>query len=308
MWYKAVHAFGLDISDNSLELVLLNKKREIKLSFREKLPFGIINNGQVKDKQFLADVLLKLKEKAGWSLKTENVVLSIPENKIFAHIFSIPVWLVNNVKVILKIAQEHIPLNLNESIFDYKVMENKHGSKDERKIFFAAAEQQLIYDYLEVLNLAKLKPIAIDIEPICITRALTWPQEKKRKLSLKWDKKEEKEDKKNVKWKEKDKKTDAKIKQEQEEEAEKPVEKIIKENLPQAKLLIDIGNKLTITTLYYNGNIFPSISIPIAGYRFTQIIQTAFKTKDFEKAEQIKLKMTSKSQEYHVSRLWVISQ
>ncbi len=163
MSYKKIHAFGLDISDYSVTIVFLNKKRKVEVCLREKLPFGVVVNGKVKDKQALSEALAKLKEKAGADLPTDNVIFSLPESKVFAHVFSVPTSLSNDPKVILKLAQEHIPLDLNESIFDYKIIKDKALSKNERKIYFVAVEEKLIFDYLEVLTLVKFNPIAIDM-------------------------------------------------------------------------------------------------------------------------------------------------
>ncbi len=296
MSYKKIHAFGLDISDYSLEIVSLNKKRKVELFLREKIPFGVVVNGKIKDKQALSEILIKLKEKAGKSLDTDNVILSLPENKIFAHVFSVPKSLVNDPKVILKLAQEHIPLDINESIFDYKVIKDKELPKKEKRIYFVAVEEKLVFDYLEVLSLAKLKPVAIDVEPSSIARALEDPKKKalqnklvkKIKARLAKDEKQKKKKKKNP-----DKK-DAEVK-----EAEaKEIEEMIKSTRPLAELALDIGAKHSVATVFYNANAFPSISIPIGGHNFSQIIQEKLKTKNFEEAQKIKTKLTLKSEKY----------
>jgi len=289
MSYKKIHAFGLDISDYSLECVLLHRKKKVKLFLREKLPFGIVVNGKIKNKQALGENLIKLKTKAGSKLNTDNVILSLPENKVFAHIFSIPKSLVNDPKVILKLAQEHIPLDLNTSIFDYKIIKDKDLPKNEKRIYFVAVEEKLVFDYLEVLTLAKLKPIAIDIEPDSLARALEYPHQKAvqnalaKKLQSKIKKKRQKKKKKT---------------ENPPESADQSVDEMIKEALPTAEIVLDFGAKHSVVTIFYDSHVFPSISIPTGGHTFTQIIQKEFKINNFDEAQKIKNKLTLKSEKY----------
>lgn len=292
MSYKKIHAFGLDISDYSIEIILLNKKRVVQVFLREKIPFGVVVNGKIKDKQALSEIIIKLKAKAGKKIGTDSVILSLPENKVFAHVFSIPTSLANDAKVILKLAQENIPLNINESIFDYKIIKDKDLPKKEKRIYFAAVEEKLVFDYLEVLSLAKLKPIAIDIEPSSIARALEDPKKKllQKALVKKLQDKRKKEKKEKQKGKKKNKTTT--------ETKEATIEERIKETLPSAEIALDVGAKHSVATIFYNSNVFPSISIPIGGHTFTQIIQENLTTKDFEEAQKIKNKLTTKSADY----------
>lgn len=176
---------------------------------------------------------------------------------------------------------------MNESIFDYQIVKDQDMSKKERKIYFAAVEEILVFDYLEVLSAAKLKPIAIDIEPVSTARALKKPKKSQKKPKQK--------KKKNKKKKTENKTNDTK---ETQKPKEQPIEEIIKENLPTADIVLDIGAKHSVVTIYYNLHIFPSISIPIGGHTFTQIIQENLKSKDFEDAQNIKNKLSTKSEQY----------
>lgn len=282
MSYKTIHAFGLDISDSSIEMVVLNKKRKVLVAFRENLPFGVVSAGKIKDKEALAEILLKIKEKVGKKLVTENVIISLPETNVFAHILSVPRSLVYDAKVILKLAQEHIPLNLNEAIFDYKIINDKILNKREKKVFFVAAEDKLIYDYLEVLNKVQLKPIAIDIDPNSITRALI-PEKKKNYKKVVIEKKKKVKENKDEK---------------KETENLDATSETIEIDLPTAEIMVDIGDKNTLATIFFDNFAFPSISLPIAGQTFSKIILEKLKTRDFEEAEKLKRKLTINSADY----------
>ena len=210
------------------------------------------------------------------------MILALPENKVFAHVFNVPKALANDAKVILKLAQEHIPLNLNESIFDYQVIKDQDISNKERRIYFAAVEEKVIFDYLEVLTAAKLKVVAIDIEPVSTARALFDPKRFVQNSSLL-------KKKKKIKTKEEAKK---KVKKE-----ENSLVDILKENKPKAEMVLDIGAKHSVVTIFYTLHIFPSISIPIGGHTFTQILQKKCDLSDFAEVQKLKNKLTTQSNE-----------
>jgi len=133
-------AFGLDISDYSIEALELEKKfGKLYLGAygRIKLEKGIVKDGKILEKE-------KLKEKIKGLLnnvmprriKTKKVILSLPESKTFIHFFSAK----ENIE---EQAAKTLPLE-PEKAFD---------------------------EYVEVLNGTGLKPLVIDIESSSLARA-----------------------------------------------------------------------------------------------------------------------------------------
>ncbi len=86
--------FGLDISDLSL-VVLELKKGLSKIKFysagRQEIPAGIFDNGAVKKKRELAEAIKKVcREAKPHQIRDRKVVVSLPEARIFTHIFRFP--------------------------------------------------------------------------------------------------------------------------------------------------------------------------------------------------------------------------
>jgi len=87
-FFTLKHSFGLDISDYSVEILELSNKNKVIAFNRIILEPGIIKNGLILEKKLLVEKLKKLIAKT--HLSTNQVVLCLPESKVFIHIFKIP--------------------------------------------------------------------------------------------------------------------------------------------------------------------------------------------------------------------------
>ncbi|MDD4875116.1 MAG: pilus assembly protein PilM [Candidatus Pacebacteria bacterium] len=149
-------AFGLDISDKSIEALELEKKSGkvfLKAYGRAEMEQGIVQNGRILNKGALAEkignVLLKAEPRA---IKIKNVICSLPESQTFIHFFP-------NDENIEQQAAKTFPINLSDFYFNFK------------EGFFSAAPKILVDNYLSVLSEAGLDPVALDLESASIARA-----------------------------------------------------------------------------------------------------------------------------------------
>lgn len=167
--------FGLDISDVSIEALELKKSfGKIKISSygRVKLDQGVIENGEIFKKDELIEAIKKvLASSQPKPIKNKNVILSLPESRIFTHVFRFPRNL--NEKQIEQLiqyqAEEIIPLPFDQTSHDFKVIT---VGDDYQEIFYAAAAKVIIEEYREVLEGAELVPAAFDLESWALARSL----------------------------------------------------------------------------------------------------------------------------------------
>src|SRR3972149_9797243 len=93
-------AFGLDISDTSLEMVEFQKKGgKIVLSAvgRMILAKGVMEDGKILDEQKMAAAISDLCSKTQpQKISTKLVIASLPESKIFTHNFKLPITIQTN--------------------------------------------------------------------------------------------------------------------------------------------------------------------------------------------------------------------
>jgi len=163
--------FGLDISDFSIEILELSSKVKVKTFSRIILEPGIIENGLILDKRKLTKKLKELVAKA--KIKTNQVILSLPESKVFIHVFKISKDL-KKTKLKDAIAFEApkvIPLNQEEIYWDCQIISSLVKST-QQSVLYIAVFKNIIDTYVEVLNSAGLKPVVFEIESLALARAL----------------------------------------------------------------------------------------------------------------------------------------
>ena len=163
--------FGLDISDFSIELLELSSKIKVKTFSRIILEPGIVENGLILDKRKLTKKLKELVAKT--KIKTSQVVLSLPESKVFIHVFRVPKGLkkTNLKDAIAFEAPKVIPLNQEEIYWDCQTISSPAKSA-QQSVLYIAVFKNIIDTYIEVLTLAELKPVVFEIESLALARAL----------------------------------------------------------------------------------------------------------------------------------------
>ena len=169
------NAFGLDISDTSIEAVEIRKKmgKPTIVSFgRIELPAGLVANGIILDKNKLVNAVSEVVKKMGPRLpSTKNVVLSLPESRTFLHIFKLPAVIAeaNLGESIQYEAEAVVPLSYDQIDFDYHILTK---DRDSQEIFYAAAFKDTVNNFHEILRQAGLNPIVFEPESLSLARAL----------------------------------------------------------------------------------------------------------------------------------------
>lgn len=183
--------FGLDISDHSVEAVLLAKpffgKPKVLAYARTILRGEVVKNGIVKKPEKLGENILKLLNSAQpRPIKTPFYLLSLPDSQVFTTIFKFPAGLRREEikKTIPYKAEEIIPFKAAEIYFDFKTITKYNGTQE---VFYAAVPKKIVDDYVKVLKSIGLVPIAFDLESISLARALISSQKKSDQATLLMD-------------------------------------------------------------------------------------------------------------------------
>lgn len=166
-------SFGLDISDNSLRFVKLNKKKDCYVSAfgEERFSRGIIKAGEIiKEEEFIKiikDFISKNKE-----IKTKNVIVSLPEEKAYIQIIKMPKMSVEDLKTaIIFEAENYIPMAIEDVYLDFEIIGN-HKEKGYMNVLIAALPKTTVDPYFSSLKKAGLKPIVLEIESSAVSRIL----------------------------------------------------------------------------------------------------------------------------------------
>lgn len=170
-------AFGLDISDLSLKIVELKKKRGVPSlsSFgEEKIRPGIIKKGEIEKEDDLVETIKAAMDKVqGKRIKTKYVVTSLPEEKAFFQVIQMPKIPPEDLKsAVIYEAENYIPLPIESVYLDFQVIPPLHDHLGHLDVLITAMPKQTIDSYVSSLKKAGLEPIALEVESLAIIRAL----------------------------------------------------------------------------------------------------------------------------------------
>ncbi len=254
---NSTYPVGLDISDLSLKLVQLKKIRDrIKIQAMAKLnlPPGLIVAGEIKQKEELIKAIKKIMADPGFGkVSSEEITACLPESKTFIKLIEVEKTPNQLPDIIESEIEKHVPMAINEIYYDYQVIEDL---AEKQLVLIGAAPQNIVNQYTEMFDQAKLSPLALEIEPISICRSLL--VEEQPGLNLKLGRFSSKK--------------------------LSPVSRVQNKNYA----IIDIGANHTAMTFYSINTILFTISMPISGEHITDSIAKALEIEK-DQAEKAKI-------------------
>lgn len=166
-------SFGLDISDLSLKLVRLKKRREgfyISAINQFRLPAGLVNKGEVVKAGSLGDYIKKLVGQTE-GLSTKHVVVCLPEEKSFLRVIKMPRMSKMELKKAVRYeAENYIPFSLDKVYLDSQII--AESSNDQVEVLVVAMPRKIVDPYLKAIETAGLIPLAMETESQAAARAL----------------------------------------------------------------------------------------------------------------------------------------
>lgn len=167
--YLASPSFGLDISDESLKFIKLSAgKRGIQVvkHGERKIPPGIIGSGKIKDPARMEEILASLRKQEG----LKSVRVSLPEDQIYLFRLHLEKEGLKSIRESIELAlEEHIPVTPEETIFDYRLL-NEDAKSIQLQV--AAIPKNVIENYLTVFQNAEIQVQSVEIEAQAIARAV----------------------------------------------------------------------------------------------------------------------------------------
>ncbi len=161
--HLSIPAIGLDLSDHSIKYIeLIRKKGKISVSRfgGHLIPNDIIESGVIKEKEKLIELLKSFKQEIG----SKYIISALPEEKAFLARVKLPVMEEKEIRGALELQlEEHIPLSLNEAIFDFSVTQ-KNPNKSHLDVYLIAFPKKTVEDYRDVFNGAGFVPLNLEME------------------------------------------------------------------------------------------------------------------------------------------------
>jgi len=136
------------------------------------LPQGVVEAGEVRQPQVVAEALRELWSKAG--VKSKQVHLGVGNQRVVVRELALP-WLPEKeLRDTLGFqVQEFIPMSSDEAVLDFDPLgEMDQGGRRMVRILLVAAHKPMVNALVEAALAAKLDPQGIDLTPFAVTRAV----------------------------------------------------------------------------------------------------------------------------------------
>ncbi len=170
---KLNYPIGLDISNLSLKLVQLKKQGDkiaIQALNKVNLPEGLFENGEIKNKEKIIKAINALIDKPKYGkVTTREVVACLPESRTFIKLIEVKKTQESTFKTIRDEIEKHVPMAIDKIYFDWQLIKD---FPNKQLILIGAAPKDIVNQYTDLLDQAKLSIVALEIEPISLCRSL----------------------------------------------------------------------------------------------------------------------------------------
>jgi type IV pilus assembly protein PilM len=135
-----------------------------------RLPPGAIVEGEVADADLLGTEIREFW--SSHSFKGKSVVLGVANARVVVRLLDFPRMPEEDLRSAIGFeAQDHIPMALEEAVFDYVVLGPQQEGSDLDRILVVAAHKDMIGRYTSAVRAGGLKPAGIDVKALALTRS-----------------------------------------------------------------------------------------------------------------------------------------
>ncbi len=168
---------GIDLGSDTIKVVEMAKGRGgfalLNYAIVPTPPDAVVD-GDVRDAEMLAEALKQALKQA--KFKSKRAVASVQGQKsTVVRIIELPRMAKNELADSMKFEVErHIPFAASQIIMDYTVVQRpgEDPESPNMEVLFGAVQEDVVESLVEAFRLAKLKPKAIDAQPLALTRSL----------------------------------------------------------------------------------------------------------------------------------------
>ncbi|MBX4187760.1 MAG: type IV pilus assembly protein PilM [Candidatus Doudnabacteria bacterium] len=175
---KKINAIGIDISESSIKVMQLSKYKGMFLpaAFSSiDLPPTMVANHMISDESKMAEYITRALT-AAKKINTKYAVVSVPEAKSFVRILKMPQMPESELDgAIPWELEQDIPVPIDQVYLDWQIV--KEGDDGHNHVLVMATPRDYVDALVNALKMAKLKPIALELESQATARALIGPEE-----------------------------------------------------------------------------------------------------------------------------------
>lgn len=166
--------FALDIGTTAVRIVQLSKSGDMwNLVKYAAVPVDIkiATSDSVDDQKKLAEVITTAIGQSG--IRTKDVVLGIPSNRMFATVIELPVMSDAELASTIKYqAEQYIPMSLDEAKVDWAVLGKSPKDATKNEVLLASVANAFSEQRLDMVEGLGLNVVAIEPDPLALCRSL----------------------------------------------------------------------------------------------------------------------------------------
>ncbi|MEW6672573.1 MAG: type IV pilus assembly protein PilM [Thermodesulfobacteriota bacterium] len=167
---KKFNVVGLDIGSCTLkvaEIVDTKKGRSLKNFSMLDIPQGVIEEGTIREPDIAAQKIRELFKKAG--IKEQNVAISIGGFSIIVKNITVQTMTEEELQETIQLeAEQYIPFDISDVNLDFQIIGENENNPNQMNVILVAAKKEMVEDYLNVVQLAGLNPIILDVDAFAL--------------------------------------------------------------------------------------------------------------------------------------------
>lgn len=177
---------GLDLGSYLLKAVRLSKSRgkyHLKKFGIIPIPVNTVVDGSIMNTYEMNDAIKTLLAKE--RLKDKYCAISIAGHGVISRIISVPKVTSEEFAKVLRVeAETHIPHDINEIYFDG--IKTNISEENKERVILIAARQDLVGDFIQVVNDAGVKPMSVEIDSSALANIfeINYPEEKESTIAF----------------------------------------------------------------------------------------------------------------------------
>jgi len=167
---KKYNLVGLDIGSCTFkvgEIVDSKKGRSLKNFSMLDIPPGVIEEGTIREPDIAAQKIRELFKTAG--IKEQNVAISIGGFSIIVKNITVQTMTEDELQATIQLeAEQYIPFDISDVNLDFQIIGENENNPNQMNVILVAAKKEMVEDYLNVVQLAGLNPILLDVDAFAL--------------------------------------------------------------------------------------------------------------------------------------------
>ncbi|ABW66143.1 type IV pilus biogenesis protein PilM [Desulfosudis oleivorans] len=167
---KKDHLVGLDIGSSVVkvaEVAVSSSGRSLLRFGTLEMPAGAIVEEGIKDPEVVAATIKELFSL--YNIKEDRVAISIGGYSVIVKKINVQSMSEEQLQEVIAVeAEQYIPFDINNVNLDFQILGDNDQNPNQIDVMLVAAKKETVNDYLNVIDIAGLTPVIIDVDAFAL--------------------------------------------------------------------------------------------------------------------------------------------